>query len=243
MYNIIICDDEADIRSALKLYLSSESYNIIEAENGKEAIDIIESENIHLLLMDIMMPVMGGIDALLKLREKGNNIPVILLTAKGQDNDKVIGLNAGADDYITKPFNYSEVSARIKSQIRRYTRFGGSEHSNSDDSRILRNGTLEYDDDSKTLTRDGEPVNLTPTEMMILKFFMENLDKVFSPKELYRKVWGDDPLGAENVVTVHIRHLREKIEIDSTNPDYIKAKWGQGYKMVSIKVPEKINKE
>lgn len=240
MYNIIICDDEADIRMALKLYLSSENYNIIEAENGKEAIEIIEREKIHLLLMDIMMPVMGGIDALLALRKKGNNIPVILLTAKGQDNDKVIGLNAGADDYITKPFNYSEVSARIKSQIRRYTRLGGVP--NSEDT-ILRNGVLEYNDNAKTLTRDGELINLTPIELMIVKVLMENLETTFSSEEIYRRVWKEEPFGAENVVTVHIRHLREKIEIDSTNPDYIKAKWGQGYKMVRIRVPEIIGEE
>ncbi|MBR5562333.1 MAG: response regulator transcription factor [Clostridia bacterium] len=243
MYNILICDDEADIRSALRIYLSSDDYNIIEAENGKQALEIIAKENIHLLLMDIMMPVMDGIRALTKLREENNNIPVILLTAKSQDTDKILGLNAGADDYITKPFNPVEVIARVKSQIRRYTRFGGSDNSatKEEKSGILRNGGLELDDNSKTLTRDGEPINLTPTEMMILKFFMQNLDKVYSPKELYRKVWGDDPLGAENTVTVHIRHLREKIEIDPANPDYLKVSWGHGYKMVSKKVPEAID--
>ena len=241
MYNILICDDEADIRSALRIYLESGDYNIIEAENGAQALEIIEKDEIHLLLMEIMMPVMDGITALAKLREENNNIPVILLSAKSRDADKIHGLNEGADDYITKPFNPVEVIARVRSQIRRYTRFGGSETpAKKSDDGILRNGTLELDDNTKILTRDGEQISLTPTEMMILRFFMQNTDKVFSPKELYRKVWGDDPLGAENTVTVHIRHLREKIEIDPANPEYIKVSWGHGYKMVSIKVPEAI---
>lgn len=233
MYNILICDDEADIRSALKVYLSSEEYNIFEAENGKEALEIIEKEEINLLLMDIMMPVMDGIEALSRLREQENNIPVILLTAKSQDTDKIVGLNAGADDYITKPFNPVEVIARVKSQLRRYMRFGGSNDSveKTANSSVLRNGGLELDDSSKTFTRDGEVVSLTPTEMLLLKFFMENLDKVFSPKDIYRKVWKDDPFGAENTVTVHIRHLREKIEINPARPDYLKVVWGHGYKM------------
>ncbi len=242
MYNILICDDEADIRSALKIYLSNEDYNLLEAENGKQALEIIAEKDIHLLLMDIMMPVMDGISTLAKLREENNNIPVILLTAKSQDTDKIHGLNEGADDYITKPFNPVELMARVKSQIRRYTRFGGSGSSaKAEKPGVLRNGGLELDDNSKTLTRDGEPISLTPTEMMILKFFMQNLDKVFSPKEIYRKVWGDDPLGAENTVTVHIRHIREKIEIDPANPDYLQVSWGHGYKMVSKKIPEAID--
>lgn len=241
MYNILICDDDADIRSALRIYLANEDYNILEAENGEQAIEMVESENIHLLLMDIMMPVLDGIRALTRLRENNNNIPVILLTAKSQDSDKILGLNAGADDYITKPFNPVEVIARVKSQIRRYIRFGGS-NDVAPKSNILRNGGIELDTSTKTVTRDGEPVNLTPTELMLLKFFMENPDKVFSPKEIYRNVWKDDPLGAENTVTVHIRHLREKIEIDPANPDYLKVSWGHGYKMVSKKIPEKITR-
>ncbi len=241
MYNILICDDDTDIRSALKIYLSNDEYNILEAENGKQALEMIEKENIHLLLMDIMMPVLDGIRALTMLRENGNNIPVILLTAKSQDTDKILGLNAGADDYITKPFNPVEVIARVKSQIRRYIRFGGSSDAVAK-SNILRNGGIELDVAAKTVTRDGEPVSLTPTELMLLKFFMENPEKVFSPKEIYKNVWGDDPLGAENTVTVHIRHLREKIEIDPANPDYLKVSWGHGYKMVSKKVPEKISR-
>ena len=242
MYNILICDDEADIRSALKIYLAgSDDYNIIEAENGSQALEIIKKQNIHLLLMDIMMPVMDGLRALARLREDGNNIPVILLTAKSQDTDKIMGLNLGADDYITKPFNHVEVIARVKSQIRRYVRFGGSADAQPK-SDILRNGGIELDVAAKSVTVNGEHVNLTPTEMMLLKFFMENTDKVFPPKQIYRLVWGDDPLGAENTVTVHIRHLREKIEIDPANPELLIASWGHGYKMVSKKVPEKISR-
>lgn len=241
MYNILVCDDEADIRSALRVYLSGDEYSIFEAENGEEALEIIEKENIHLLLMDIMMPVLDGITALAKLRENGNNIPVILLTSKSQDTDKILGLNAGADDYITKPFNPVEVIARIKSQLRRYMHFGGNnEIQEKNDSAVIRNGGLELDTNTKTVTRDGETVNLTPTEMMLLKFFMENLDKVYSPKEIYRKVWKDDPFGAENTVTVHIRHLREKIEIDPAKPDYLKVVWGHGYKMEKKKPLEKL---
>ena len=239
MYNILVCDDEADIRSALKIYLSGEEYNIIEAENGAQALEIIGSSNIHLLLMDIMMPVMDGITALAKLRGQNINIPVILLTAKSRDVDMVFGLNSGADDYITKPFNPVEVIARVKSQLRRYIHLGGS-NATSETAGILRNGGLELDDRSKTFTRDGEPISLTPTEMQLLKFFMENLDQVFSPKEIYRRVWGDDPLGAENTVTVHIRHLREKIEITPARPDYLKVIWGHGYKMEKKPLPRGI---
>lgn len=229
MYNILICDDEPDIRSALKIYLSGEGYGIFEAENGSQALDIIAKEEISLLLMDVMMPVMDGITALSTLR-KTSNIPVILLTAKSQDFDKVSGLNAGADDYITKPFVPVEVIARVRSQLRRYKRLGGAAEPEERDSKLC-DGGIEYDDKSKTVTVDGEPVSLTPTEMQLLKFFLENLDCVFSPQEIYRKVWNDTPFGSENTVTVHIRHLREKIEINPARPDYLKVSWGHGYKM------------
>lgn len=229
MYNILICDDEPDICSALKIYLSGEGYGIFEAENGSQALDIIAKEEISLLLMDVMMPVMDGITALSTLR-KTSNIPVILLTAKSQDFDKVSGLNAGADDYITKPFVPVEVIARVRSQLRRYKRLGGAAEPEERDSKLC-NGGIEYDDKSKTVTVDGEPVSLTPTEMQLLKFFLENLDCVFSPQEIYRKVWNDTPFGSENTVTVHIRHLREKIEINPARPDYLKVSWGHGYKM------------
>lgn len=229
MYNILICDDEADIRSALKIYLTGDDYKIFEAENGAQALEICEREDIQLLLMDVMMPVMDGIKALTKLRET-SNIPVILLTAKSQDMDKILGLNAGADDYITKPFNPIEVTARVKSQLRRYFRLGGTSEAAQKKS-VLSNGRIELDYNSKTVTLDGEPISLTPTELQLLKFFMENTNQVFSPREIYRNVWNDDPLGAENTVTVHIRHLREKIEINPARPDYLKVVWGHGYKM------------
>lgn len=231
MYNILICDDEADIRSALNMYLSAENYNVFEAKNGRDALEMIEKEDVHLLLMDIMMPVMDGLTALKSLRDSGSNIPVIFLTAKSQDSDKISGLEFGADDYITKPFNPVEMKARVKSQLRRYMHFGGSGDLAEKSSNVLRNGGIELDCDAKTVTRDGDPVSLTPTEMMLLKFFLENTDKVFSPKEIYRSVWNDDPYGAENTVTVHIRHLREKLEINPAKPDYLKAVWGHGYKM------------
>ena len=229
MYNILICEDEADIRSALKIYLAREGYKIFEAENGKQALETVEKEEIHLVLMDIMMPVMDGITALVKIRET-SNLPVILLTAKSQDADMISGLNVGADDYITKPFNPTEVAARVKSQLRRYMRLGGTADNTAGKS-VLTNGGIELDEKTKTVTVDGDPVNLTPIEMQLLKLFMSNPGTVFSPKDIYRKVWNDDPLGAENTVTVHIRHLREKIEINPANPDYIKSVWGHGYKM------------
>ncbi len=229
MYNILICDDEADIRSALKIYLNGDGYVVFEAENGVQALEIIEKEEIHLLIMDIMMPVMDGISALTRLRDF-SNIPVILLTAKTQDMDKILGLNAGADDYITKPFNPIEVTARVKSQLRRYMRLGGPA-AQSAMGAVICNGGIELDVKSKSVIIDGDPVSLTPTEYQLLKFFMENTDQVFSPKEIYRRVWNDDPLGAENTVTVHIRHLREKIEINPASPDYLKVVWGHGYKM------------
>jgi len=226
MYNILICDDEKDIVSALKIYLSSENYNIFEAYNGKEALQVIRSNDIHLVLMDIMMPEMDGLTAMVKIREL-NNIPIILLTAKGEDTDKVLGLNIGADDYITKPFNPVEVLARVRSQLRRYMQLGGG----TVKPHILRIGGIELDDRAKTVTLDGETVSLTPTEYDILKLFMENPGVVFSPKEIYKKVWNEASFGSESTVAVHIRHLREKIEINPSEPRYLKVVWGQGYKM------------
>ncbi len=229
MYNILVCDDEQDIVSALKIYLTSDGYNVIEAYNGTEAVSAIRSHNIHLILMDIMMPEMDGITAMTQIREH-SNLPVILLTAKGEDTDKILGLNVGADDYITKPFNPVEVLARVRSHLRRYMLLGGSQFS----SHILQNGGIILDDDAKTVTVDGDPTALTPTEFDILKLFLQNPGKVFSNREIYRKVWNDEPLGAEGTIAVHIRHLREKIEIDPSNPRYLKVVWGKGYKMEAI---------
>ena len=226
MYNILVCDDENDIVSALKIYLSAEGYRVFEAYNGKEALDIVDREEIHLVLLDIMMPKMDGITATTKIREI-SNVPIILLTAKSEDTDKVLGLNIGADDYITKPFNPIEVIARVKSNIRRYIHLGGGEVKPS---RIVIGG-ITLDDNEKSVYLDGETVSLTPREYDILKLFMQNPGTVFSPKDIYRKVWGEIPINAENAVAVHIRHIREKLEINPAEPRYIKVVWGQGYKI------------
>ena len=228
VYNILICDDEKDIVSALKIYLEAEGYRTFPAYNGKEALAILEREDIHLVLLDIMMPVLDGVSTLAKLRE-WSNVPVILLTAKSEDTDKVLGLNVGADDYITKPFNPVELQARVRSQLRRYLQLGGGAVRES----MIAIGGISLDDSSKTVTVDGEPASLTPREYEILKLLMQNPGRVFHPRDLYRKVWNEEPFGAESTVAVHIRHLREKIEIDPAAPRYIKAVWGQGYKFQS----------
>lgn len=225
MYSILICDDEKDIVSALKIYLSAEGYDILTANDGVEALKILENNEVHLVLMDIMMPEMDGISTVVKLRET-SNVPVIFLTAKGEDTDKVLGLNLGADDYITKPFNPVEVIARVKSQLRRYMNFGGSVKKSS----VIKIGGIELDDDAKTVTSDGEQVALTPIEYSILKLLLESPGKVFSSSDIYTAVWNDDSFGSEGTVAVHIRHLREKIEINPAEPRYLKVVWGQGYK-------------
>ena len=226
MYNVLVCDDEKDIVSALKIYLTSEGHNVIEAYNGKEAVDIVEKQEIHLVLMDIMMPVMDGIQAMVKIREI-SNVPVILLTAKSEDTDKVLGLNVGADDYVTKPFNPVELQARVKSQLRRYMQLG----SGTKDAAITRMGGIEIDDKAKEVALDGEKVNLTRTEYDILKLLMDHPGQVFSPNQIYEAVWKDNPYGTENTVAVHIRHLREKIEYNPQEPRFLKVVWGRGYKM------------
>ncbi len=226
MYNILICDDEKDIVNALDIYLKAEGYNTVLAYNGDEAVEKVKTGEIHLCLLDIMMPIMDGITAMVKIREI-SNMPVILLTAKSEDTDKILGLNVGADDYITKPFNPVEVMARVKSQLRRYMMLGGGNMTE----KTIRIGTLEVDDESKKVTVDGENVSLTPKEYEILLLLMKNAGKVYSPKEIYQKVWKDNPYGAESTVAVHIRHLREKIEINPAEPRYLKVVWGQGYKL------------
>ena len=226
MHKILVCDDERDIVSALKIYLEAEGYEVLCAENGLEAIEHLENNKVDLVLMDIMMPVMDGINATVKIRER-SNVPLILLTVKSEDMDKVLGLNIGADDYVTKPFNPVELLARVRSQLRRYTQLGGSVQKES----LLCCGGLVLDDMSKSVTVDGEAVSLTPREYDILKLLMANPGQVFKPAEIYRAVWQDEPYGSESTVAVHIRHLREKIEINPTEPRYIKAVWGQGYKL------------
>ena len=229
MNTVLVCDDEKDIVSALKIYLESEGYAVECAYDGTQALSLLESRDISLVLMDIMMPVMDGISAMVKIRER-SNVPVILLTAKGEDTDKILGLNVGADDYITKPFNPLEVLARVRSQLRRYTMLGAAQIRQS----CLTVGGISMDDSSKTVTVDGEPAALTPTEYDILKLLMENPGQVFHPRDIYKRVWKDEPYGAESTVAVHIRHLREKLEINPAEPRYIKAVWGQGYKMERV---------
>lgn len=226
MYNIVVCDDEKDIAAALEIYLAAEGYRVLKAENGREALLLAAKEEVHLMLLDIMMPQMDGLETLAKLREF-SNIPVILLTAKGEDTDKILGLNIGADDYITKPFNPVEVLARVRSQLRRYLQLGGG--SVRPTSYVI--GGIELDDNAKTVTVDGETVSLTPKEYDILRFLMQNAGTVFSPAEIYRRVWDDIPLNAAGAIAVHIRHLREKIEINPAEPRYLKVVWGKGYKM------------
>lgn len=226
MYTILVVDDEKDIVSALEIYLKAEGYRVLSACNGKEALAAAAREDVHLILMDIMMPVMDGLSAMAQLRQ-ASNVPVILLTAKGEDTDKVLGLNVGADDYITKPFNPVEMLARVRSQLRRYMQLGGGAMKDS----CLRLDGICLDDRSKEVTVDGEKVNLTPTEYDILKLLMEHPGEVFPPKVLYQRVWNDEPYGAESTVAVHIRHIREKIEINPAEPRYLKAVWGQGYKI------------
>ena len=226
MYRILLCDDEEDIIYALKIYLDNPEYEFLEAHTGREALKLVKENTLDLILLDVMMPEMDGITAMQEIR-KGSNIPIILLTAKSEDLDKIVGLNSGADDYITKPFNPMEVAARVRSQLRRYTSLGGS----SFQSHVFNNGGILMDDDKKEVTIDGEPVNLTHTEYEILKLFLQNPGKVYSPADIYQAVWQESAIGSEGTVAVHIRHLREKVEINPAEPRYLKVVWGQGYRM------------
>ncbi len=226
MYKILICDDQPDIVNALKIYLAPEGYTLLEAYNGADAVKLAKENDVHLILLDIMMPGMDGITATSKIREF-SNVPIILLTAKSETEDKVLGLNVGADDYITKPFAPVEVLARVKSQLRRFSSLG----SRTEDSNLITLGGIVLDDRTKQVTVEGEPVSLTPTEYAILKLLMSSPGKVFSTKVLYESVWQEVALGSEGAVAVHIRHLREKIEINPSEPRYLKVMWGQGYKI------------
>ena len=234
MSRVLICDDEADIVSALRIYLESESIEVSEASNGKEALDLMESPEgkaIQLILLDVMMPVMDGIRAMSEIR-KISNVPIIMLTAKSEDADKVMGLTIGADDYVTKPFNPVELMARVKSQLRRYTCLGSQAGSLQEtNEEVYAVGGIELNDRSKEVHLDGETVALTPLEYDILKLMITHKNEVLSPKQIYESVWNDTAIGAESTVAVHIRHLREKLEYDSANPRYLKAVWGHGYKM------------
>ena len=225
--NILVCDDDKEIVEAVDIYLSQEGYYVFKAYDGAEALEIINNNDIQLLIIDVMMPKMDVIHAVLELRKK-SSIPVIILSAKSEDSDKILGLNVGADDYLPKPFNPLELVARVKSQLRRYTKLGTLAEDESD---IYSVGGLSINDDNKTVSVDGEQVKLTPIEYNILLLLVKNAGKVFSINQIYESIWNEDAIGADNTVAVHIRHIREKIEINPKDPRYLKVVWGVGYKV------------
>ena len=231
MYNILVCDDDKEIVEAIEIYLTQEGYRILKAYDGTEALEMLEREEVHLLLLDVMMPKLDGIRATLKIREK-NSIPIIILSAKSEDADKILGLNVGADDYVTKPFSPLELVARVKSQLRRYTQLGGTAQIEND--KIYSVGGLRINDDLKEVTVDGELVRLTPIEYNILLLLMKNQGRVFSINQIYEMIWNEEAIGADNTVAVHIRHIREKIEINPKEPRYLKVVWGVGYKIEKV---------
>ncbi len=230
-YNILVCDDDKEIAGAVEIYLRNEGYRIFKAFDGLEALKIVKENDIHLIIMDVMMPKMDGIQATMQIR-KEKNIPIVMLSAKSEDYDKITGLNVGADDYITKPFNPLELVARVKSQLRRYTSLGSL--GNQDNDNIYKSGGLVIDDSEKTVTVDGELVTVTPTEFGILKLLTQNAGKVFSIDQIYENVWNEPAFNPENTVAVHIRRIREKIEINPKNPKYLKVVWGIGYKVEKL---------
>ena len=229
MYNVLVLDDDKEIVKAIEIYLSKEGYNILKAYNGKQALEILkENKDIHLIILDIMMPEMDGIETANTIR-KDSAIPIIMLSAKSEDYDKIEGLNCGADDYVTKPFNPLELIARVNSQIRRYTHLGSI--AQKDEKNVYHSGGLYINDETKIVTVDGNEVKLTPTEYNILKFLTKNKGNVYSIEKIYRNVWEEECYGAENIIAVHIRHIREKIEINPREPKYLKVIWGIGYKI------------
>lgn len=232
MYNILVCDDEKEIVDAIEIYLMQEGFRVLKAYDGEQALEILKQEEVHLLVLDLMMPKLDGIHTIMKIREE-SSIPIIILSAKTQDTDKVLGLNLGADDYVAKPFNPLELIARVKSQIRRYTNFGSASAAESSE-QVYSTGGLVINDDRKEVTVDGEPVKLTRIEYNILLFLVKNKGKVFSIDQIYEEIWKEEAFGADNTVTVHIRHIREKIEIDPKNPKYLKVIWGIGYKVEKL---------
>lgn len=231
MYNILVCDDDKEIVEAIEIYLTKEGYNILKAYNGEQALEIVEKNEIHLMILDIMMPKVNGIQVASKIREN-KGIPIIMLSAKSEDYDKINGLNTGADDYITKPFNPLELIARVNSQIRRYTSLGSIKKEKQEN--FYKTGDLSINDSTKEVYVEGRKIKLTPTEYNILKFLTKNKGKVFSINQIYENVWEDEAYGAENIIAVHIRHIREKIEINPKEPKYLKVIWGIGYKIENI---------
>lgn len=231
MYNVLVCDDDREIVEAIEIYLSQEGYKVLKAYDGEEALKVLDREKVDLLIIDVMMPKLDGIRAMLKIREK-KNMPIIILSAKSEDADKILGLNVGADDYMTKPFNPLELTARVKSQLRRYTQLGSTiDKSNQ---AVYAVGGLSIDDEQKEVTVDGEPVRLTPIEYNILLLLVKNQGKVFSIDQIYESIWNEDAIGVDNTVAVHIRHIREKIEINPKEPRYLKVVWGVGYKIEKL---------
>lgn len=228
MYNILVCDDDKEIVEAIEIYLTQEGYHVLKAYDGEQAISLLEKEEVHLLILDIMMPKLDGIRATLKIREK-HSIPIIILSAKSEDVDKILGLNVGADDYVTKPFNPLELLARVKSQLRRYTQLGSVLKEKAD--HVYEVGGLQLNDDLKQVIVDGELVKMTPIEFKILRLLMKNQGRVFSISQIYEAIWNEEAIGADNTVAVHIRHIREKIEINPKDPRYLKVVWGVGYKI------------
>ena len=228
MANILVCDDDREIVDAIDIYLKNEGYNVLKAYDGEQALDILKTEEVHLLIIDVMMPKLDGIRATLKIRET-SSIPIIILSAKSEDTDKILGLNIGADDYVTKPFNPLELVARVKSNLRRYTTLGSLEQ--AENSHVYKVGGLKMNDDTKEVEVDGEQVKLTPIEYNILLLLVKNQGKVFSINQIYENIWNEDAIGADNTVAVHIRHIREKIEINPRDPKYLKVVWGVGYKV------------
>lgn len=231
MYNILVCDDDKEIVEAIEIYLTQEGYNVLKAYDGEEALKVLRKETVDLLVIDVMMPRLDGIRATLKIREE-NSLPIIILSAKSEDADKILGLNVGADDYVTKPFNPLELVARVKSQIRRYTKLGSTVMDTKKS--IYTVGGLTIDDDLKEVAVDGETVKLTPIEYNILLLLVKNQGKVFSIDQIYENIWNEDAIGADNTVAVHIRHIREKIEINPKEPRYLKVVWGVGYKIEKL---------
>lgn len=231
MYNVLVCDDDREIVEAIEIYLSQEGYKVLKAYDGEEALKVLDREKVDLLIIDVMMPKLDGIRATLRIREK-KNMPIIILSAKSEDADKILGLNVGADDYMTKPFNPLELTARVKSQLRRYTQLGSTiDKSNQ---AVYAVGGLSIDDEQKEVTVDGEPVRLTPIEYNILLLLVKNQGKVFSIDQIYESIWNEDAIGVDNTVAVHIRHIREKIEINPKEPRYLKVVWGVGYKIEKL---------
>lgn len=228
MYSVLVCDDDKEIVEAIEIYLTQEGYRVLKAYDGEQAIKLLETEDVNLLLLDVMMPKLDGIRATMKIREK-HSIPIIILSAKSEDVDKILGLNVGADDYVTKPFNPLELLARVKSQLRRYTQLGGAAKTTEEN--VYEAGGLVLNDDLKQVTVDGEIVKLTPIEFKILRLMMKNQGRVFSISQIYESIWNEEAIGADNTVAVHIRHIREKIEINPKEPRYLKVVWGIGYKI------------